>query len=149
MGIIVNHPIDNVNMNEVFDQLSIPAKAGARHLPIHFGGPVEAGRGFMVHSDDFSSPEPLIEQSGMVVSANASVLHALADGKGPHKGLLTLGYAGWSPGQLESEIESGSWLTVPATSSLVFAEDNDTKWNLAVGSLGIDMGHFSTVVGHA
>lgn len=149
MGIIVNYPIDNVDMTEVFDQLSIPAKAGARHLPIHFGGPVEAGRGFMVHSDDFSSPEPLIAQDGMVVSANASVLHALAEGKGPHKGLLTLGYSGWSPGQLESEIESGSWLTVPATSSLVFAEDNDTKWNLAVGSLGIDMGHFSTVVGHA
>ena len=120
MGVIINQSIENVGMGEVFEQLNITPKANARELPIHFGGPVEAGRGFMIHSNDFHSAESLIEQDGMVVTASASVLYALAEGKGPQKGLLTLGYAGWSPGQLESEIESGSWIVVPASSSLVF-----------------------------
>jgi putative transcriptional regulator len=149
MGVIVNYPVENVGMTEVFEQLSIPAQSTARELPIHFGGPVEAGRGFMIHTNDFKSPEALIEQDGIVVSANASVLYSLAEGKGPQKGLLTLGYAGWSPGQLESEIESGSWITVPADASLIFADDNETKWNMAIASLGIDMGHLSMTVGHA
>ena len=149
MGIIINQPIENVGMGEVFEQLNITSKPSSRELPIHFGGPVEAGRGFMVHSSDYKSPESLIEQDGMMVSASASVLYALAEGKGPEKGILTLGYSGWSPSQLESEIESGSWIVVPATTSLVFAADNETKWNLALAALGIDMGHFSTIVGHA
>ena len=149
MGLIINYPVENVGMSEVYEQLSIPTSARSRELPIHFGGPVEAGRGFMIHSNDYQSPESLIEQEGMSVSASAAVLYSLAEGKGPEKGILTLGYAGWAPGQLETEIEGGSWIVVPARASLVFAEENDMKWNLAIGDLGIDMGHFSTTVGHA
>ena len=78
-----------------------------------------------------------------------TILKELAEGKGPVQGMLVLGYAGWSPGQLESEIETGSWIVVPASKQLVFDTDNETKWNVAVSSLGFDMGHYSTVVGHA
>ncbi|NBX02853.1 MAG: YqgE/AlgH family protein [Alphaproteobacteria bacterium] len=149
MGLIINAPLENVPMQEVFEQLSITPKPLARSLPMHFGGPVENGRGFVIHSDDFVSPDPLISRDGITVTANAAVLYALAEGKGPQKGLLTLGYAGWSPGQLETEIESGSWVLTPATSAIIFEAENDMKWNLAIASLGFDMGHFSTIVGHA
>jgi putative transcriptional regulator len=77
------------------------------------------------------------------------VLEDMAQGNGPEQGMLVLGYAGWSPGQLEAEIEGGSWIVVPASKQLVFDSNNESKWNSAISSLGIDMGHFSTVVGHA
>lgn len=149
MGIIINYPVDNIDINEIFDQLEIEDKAPERKFPIHFGGPVEANRGFVLHSADAPSGDSLIQKDGIAVSASVSVLQELAQGKGPQQGMLVLGYAGWSPGQLESEIESGSWIVVPASRQLVFDTDNETKWNVAISSLGIDMGHFSTVVGHA
>lgn len=151
MGVIVNYPVEDIDLEEVFEQLDIPAPAtdGFQDVPVHFGGPVEAGRGFVVHSTDYTSPDAIYAEGSIAVTASAAILQAIAEGKGPHRGLLALGYAGWSPGQLESEIESGSWIVVPASTTLVFAEDNDTKWNMALASLGIDMGHFSSVVGHA
>ena len=118
-------------------------------LPIHFGGPVESNRGFVLHSDEYASNESLIRQDGIAVTASVSILKELAQGNGPAQGMLVLGYAGWSPGQLESEIETGSWIVVPASKKLVFETDNETKWAVAVSSLGFDMGHYSTVVGHA
>lgn len=149
MGIIINYPVENIDIKEIFDQLDIVSKAQMNVLPIHFGGPVEANRGFIVHSGDGSRAENLIEKDGIAVSASISILKDLAEGKGPSKGMLVLGYAGWSPGQLESEIEAGSWIVVPATKQLVFDTDNETKWSVAVSTLGIDMGHYSTDVGHA
>jgi putative transcriptional regulator len=149
MGIIVNYPVENINIDEIFDQLSIDHKLQARALPIHFGGPVESSRGFVVHSSDYVSDESLIRKNGISVTASISVLQALAQGKGPAQGMLVLGYAGWSPGQLEAEIENGSWIVVPASSQLVFDAANETKWTMALSTLGIDMGHYSTAVGHA
>src|SRR5262249_55936817 len=109
----------------------------------------ESSRGFVVHSNDYTCEGSLIEKNGITVTASITVLQALAQGRGPAQGMLVLGYAGWSPGQLESEIEAGSWIVVPASRKLVFDTDNDTKWNVALATLGIDMGHYSTVVGHA
>ncbi|MDE3060201.1 MAG: YqgE/AlgH family protein [Pseudomonadota bacterium] len=149
MGIIINSPIENLNIDEIFKQLHIAEQPAARPLPVHFGGPVESNRGFVLHSADYAGGDSIVRKDGIAVTANVSILHELAQGKGPAQGMLVLGYAGWSAGQLESEIESGSWLTVPANARLVFGTDNEAKWNLAVSTLGIDMGHFSTVVGHA
>jgi putative transcriptional regulator len=149
MGIIVNYPVENIHIKEIFEQLDIDSQAQAKNFPIHFGGPVESNRGFVVHSADYSTEESLFEKDGIAVTASINVLQELAEGKGPSQGMLVLGYAGWSPGQLESEIETGSWIVVPASAKLVFDTDNDTKWNVAVSTLGIDMGHYSTDVGHA
>jgi len=149
MGMIINYPVDNINIKEIFDQLEIVRQAQARDLPVHFGGPVEANRGFIVHSAEYASDESLIRKDGIAVTASISVLKALAEGSGPAQGLLVLGYAGWASGQLELEIEGGSWIVVPATKQLVFDTANDTKWNVAISTLGIDMGHYSTDVGHA
>ena len=149
MGIIINYPVENLDIREIFTQLDIHSDKQARHLPVHFGGPVEANRGFIVHSAEYASSESLIQQNGIAVTASINVLQALAKGQGPAQGMLVLGYAGWSPGQLEQEIEGGSWIVVPASKQLVFDTDNETKWNVAVSTLGIDMGHYSTDVGHA
>ena len=149
MGIIINYPVESIGIKEIFDQLDIDSEAKIRKFPIHFGGPVESNRGFVVHSADYAVAESLIQKDGIAVTASVSVLQELAMGKGPAQGMLVLGYAGWSPGQLEAEIENGSWIVVPASKQLVFDTDNETKWNVAVSTLGFDMGHFSTVVGHA
>ncbi len=149
MGVIVNYSIDSVALSDVFDQLDIHGEVRPEDFPIHFGGPVEGNRGFVLHSTDYTSEESLIESNGIAVTASISILQEIGKGKGPQHSLLLLGYAGWSPGQLESEIESGSWVVVPASPKLVFSTDNDLKWNLAMGTLGIDIGHYSSDVGHA
>jgi len=149
MGVIINHPIENIGIKDIFDQLQINTANPAADFPVHFGGPVEANRGFILHSSDYVTQGTLIEKDGIAVTASVTLLQDMAKGIGPKQGILMLGYAGWSQGQLESEIESGGWIVVPASKSLVFDTENDTKWAMAIGTLGFDMGHFSSVVGHA
>jgi putative transcriptional regulator len=150
MGIIINYPVENVHLQDILEQLEIEHQSlKSRKFPIHFGGPVEANRGFVLHSTDYKTEGSLIAKDGIAVTSNIAVLQDLAAGKGPSQGMLVLGYAGWAPGQLESEIEAGSWITVSANKKIVFDTHNETKWNTAISSLGIDMGHFSTDVGHA
>lgn len=149
MGVIINYPVQNIRLSEIIDQLGIENSTDVHDLPIHFGGPVEANRGFVIHSDEFPSTECFIRQGGVAVTGSVSILHDLAHGKGPMRGMLALGYAGWSSGQLESEIEGGSWIVAPATQQILFEVGNELKWSLALASMGIDLGHLSTDVGHA
>lgn len=149
MGVIVNSAIDTVAISEVYEQLEIGGGEMGKDFPVHFGGPVEANRGFVLHSTDYASPDSVIESDGIAVTASIGILQELGKGAGPERGMLILGYAGWSPGQLESEIESGSWMVVPASPKLVFDTDNDLKWHLAMSTLGIDIGHYSSDIGHA
>ena len=149
MGVIINAPVAEVDIEDIFDQLKISHDDHARHLPIHFGGPVEAHRGFVLHSAEEAASDSIVCQDGIAVTANIAILQDLAAGKGPAQSMLVLGYAGWSPGQLESEIEQGSWLIVPANKTLVFDTQNETKHATALSALGIDMGHLSSTVGHA
>lgn len=149
MGVIVNYPVESIRLDDIFEQLDIDAQAQAQNLPVHFGGPVESNRGFVVHDADYPTEECLIASGGIAVSANVSLLQELAKGTGPKRGMLVLGYSGWAPGQLESEIETGSWIVVPATKQLMFDTASDLKWNVAIASMGIDLGHLSTDVGHA
>lgn len=148
MGVIVNYPVKDLQMQQIFDQLEIKKQPESHEFPVHFGGPVEANRGFIIHSDDYTEEEALT-QNGISVSASLGLLKDIAAGKGPRSGMLVLGYAGWAAGQLEAEIESGSWMVIPATKELVFGTVNETKWSAAVATLGFDMGHFSGDIGHA
>lgn len=150
MGVIVNAAINTIEMKEILEQLSIENSPLSRYLPVHFGGPVEAHRGFVLHSADYMLDDSVLHESGVAISANTQVLKALAEGKGPAKGVLILGYAGWSPGQLESEIETGSWIIAPADAGIIFDTENSLKWSLAAASLGIaDYSQLSYTVGHA
>jgi len=150
MGVIVNQPIENLHIREIMEQLDIETGDGMRDMPVHFGGPVDSNRGFVLHSGDVTTEGSLVQPDGIALTANVAILREMADGKGPQQSLLMLGYAGWASGQLESEIESGSWIVVPAVRNLVFESENEMKWSAAAATLGIDLSRMTTgQVGHA
>jgi putative transcriptional regulator len=149
MGVIVNKPLEMVHFASLFQQLGIPVTGKMNDLPIYHGGPVEEHRGFVLHSPDYKGADTLVSRSGIAITASTSVLRDIAAGSVPVDRLLTIGYARWAPGQLESEIEANSWITVPATPELVFHAEDDAKWLFAAKSLGVDMDRYSTFSGRA
>ncbi|WP_255456158.1 YqgE/AlgH family protein [Tropicibacter sp. Alg240-R139] len=150
MGLIVNKPAD-LPLSALLDQLDIDCpsrRIGAR--PVRFGGPVETGRGFVLHSSDYEANLHSLEiGDGFSMSATLDVLEDIANGEGPERGLLMLGYAGWGPGQMEDEIAANGWLTADADLGIVFDLDDGGKWEAALKSLGIDPLTLSASAGHA
>jgi putative transcriptional regulator len=149
MGIIINTAIDKISIDEILDQMQMNGTMGDRKLPIMFGGPVEAYRGFVVHSGNYLQDTAIASHHGITVTANTAVLSGWLTGEFNAKAMLALGYAGWTPGQLEKEIETGSWVSIAATESLLFDVANEDKWDVAIASLGFDVGNLSSTVGHA
>src|SRR4026209_395225 len=157
MGIIVNQPAQNIKFPDLPVQLEVIPAAERIQLPnraedikVLKGGPVETGRGFVLHSADFfieSSTLPI--DSGICLTATLDILKAIATGKGPTNAVLALGYAGWAPGQLEIEIQGNGWLHCPADPELIFGADTDEKYMKALGKSGSDLGKLSSDVGHA
>lgn len=149
MGFIVNAPIEQVSIHDILDQLQMTQRMGDRNLPVMFGGPVEAHRGFVIHNGEFLQETAISARDGITVTANSAVLTGWLDGELTAGAMLVLGYAGWGGGQLEHEIEHGSWVTIPATRQLIFDTPPEARWDLAIASLGFDMGNYSSTVGHA
>lgn len=150
MGLIVNKPTPELKFSVLLEQLDIDPGPAARQIRVHFGGPVEHGRGFVLHSNDYGGNDSTLrvdDHFGM--TATLDILEDLARGAGPDQALLALGYAGWGPGQLEDEILQNGWLTAAAADSLVFAQDNASKWSGALRSLGIDPLSLSAAAGRA
>ena len=148
MGIVINQPMQDVAFSDLLSQLGMPSRLVVPPV-VHFGGPVEAGRGFVLHSMDFLRDDTVQLADDICVTGTVDILKAIADGEGPRKSIFALGYAGWGPGQLEAEIEANSWLTVPADSDLVFAPDLSGKWERALGRLGVNPSALSIEAGHA
>jgi len=117
--------------------------------PVHFGGPVEAGRGFVLHTADYREEATLHIEGNISVTATLEVLRAIGKDQGPRQSLFVLGYAGWAPGQLDAEIQANDWLSVAADDEIVFASDHDRKWNRALAKLGINLSVLSSDAGHA
>lgn len=139
MGLIVNKTVPDIVLDDVLDQLEIGRGAGSAGIHVHFGGPVEGGRGFVLHSSDYAGRETTMqidETFGM--TATKDILVEIAGGTGPREALTALGYAGWGPGQLESELQQNAWLTVDADTAIVFDTANAEKWSKALKKLGID-----------
>lgn len=150
MGLIVNKPTPGVTMDELLGQLSIEAGPGSKGVNVHFGGPVESGRGFVLHSSDYSSDGSTLQiDPSFAMTATLDILSDIAAGEGPKKAILALGYAGWAPGQLEQELQQNGWLTCDATPEIVFARDDGSKWGAALTSLGIDALSLSATAGRA
>lgn len=151
MGLIVNKPAPELTFGQLLKQLDIPVPDDpARAIRVHFGGPVEHVRGFVLHSADYSGHGTTLhvdDRFGM--TATLDILQAIARGDGPQSSILALGYAGWGPGQLEAEILGNGWLTCDASPDLVFAARDDTKWSRALGTLGVDPILLSTRAGRA
>lgn len=150
MGLIVNKMADGVALNDLLEQVKIEPSAGAPDLGVHFGGPVETGRGFVLHDSDYQSALNTLKVDGAFgLTATLDVLEDLASGNGPQQVIVALGYAGWGPGQLEDEISHNGWLTCAANSDLVFDKTNEAKWEAALQSLGVDAVLLSAEAGHA
>ena len=157
MGIIVNHPASNIKFPDLLVQLEVIPAAERIQLPTRAedvkvlkGGPVETGRGFVLHSADFfieNSTLPIDE--GICLTATLDILKAIARGNGPASAILALGYAGWAPGQLEQEIQQNGWLHCAADTELIFGTDTETKYDKALRKIGIDPAMLSSDSGHA
>ncbi len=148
MGIVVNKPFDALDFEGLLDQLDIETEAPPE-LPIHEGGPVEPGRGFVLHSADYVQDSTLSINESHGVTATVDVLRAIVEGDGPKDHLLALGYAGWGPGQLEQEIQENSWMIADGCDEILFYTDFQEKWPRAMAMLGIDLRMLSSESGHA
>ncbi len=157
MGIILNKAVTDIDMPDLLIQLDIADEKDAirlrervGHMPVLMGGPVDAKRGFVLHTDDFHIDQStLIIDDGICLTATVEILRAIAAGDGPASAVLALGYAGWQAGQLESEILANGWLTCPADPALIFHPALETKYERTLRSNGIDPAMLSFSAGHA
>jgi putative transcriptional regulator len=157
MGIVINQPAQNIRFPDLLVQLDVIPSSGLIELPnqadavrVLKGGPVETGRGFVLHTSDFfieNSTLPI--EQGICLTATLDILKAIARGKGPANAVLALGYAGWAPGQLENEIQANGWLNCDADSELLFGPNTEDKYNQAMRKIGIDPGKLASEAGHA
>ncbi|HKU55122.1 MAG TPA: YqgE/AlgH family protein, partial [Rhizomicrobium sp.] len=136
MGLVVNKKLDSLTLDELYAQLKIAPVAHSGR-PVHFGGPVAPGQGFVLHSPDYREESTIGVGEEFAMTATLDILHAQSKGEGPRQGLVALGYAGWGPGQLEAEIGANGWLLVAADTSLVFETEDDSKWQRALAKLGV------------
>ncbi len=150
MGLVVNKLADDLKLRDLLDQLDIEPVPEARRAPIHFGGPVEPGRGFVLHEAGYRSSISTLEVSdAFSMTATLDILEDMAAGKGPAHALIALGYAGWGPGQLEHEIARNGWLVCEAESRLIFGTPDGGKWAAALAALGVDPLALSSEAGTA
>jgi putative transcriptional regulator len=149
MGLVVNKAMPQITFPDLLEQLGIDPGNGTDAMRVHFGGPVESGRGFVLHSPDFLRDGTMMVEDGMALTATVDILRAISEGQGPRDHLLALGYAGWGPGQLDQEMQANGWLNVPADRDLIFDPDLDTKWERAIAKLGISPSMLSGDSGHA
>ena len=149
MGLVVNKELDTLTFPELLEQIGIEPVHVEDQIRVHFGGPVESGRGFVLHSADYVHDGTLMVDENIALTASVDILRAIAEGAGPRDRLLVLGYAGWGAGQLESEIQANGWLHVTPDRDLVFDGHLDTKWERAMAKLGVDFNMLSGDIGHA
>lgn len=150
MGLIINKVLPDMSFGGLLEHLNIPLGEESRKIAVHFGGPVERGRGFVLHSPDYAGgPATLRIEGGYGMTATLDVLEAIAQGRGPDKALLALGYSGWGPGQLEAEVTRNDWLTVEPSEALIFADNDASKWAGALRGMGIEPLNLSATSGRA
>jgi len=162
MGFILNRP-QPLGFEELLENLDLDSQARrkadasrkvgmsecARDFPIQFGGPVDTGRGFVLHSDDYMSESTMPVNDDLCLTATVDILRAIKDGCGPERGVMLLGYAGWAPGQLEAEIAANAWLSCPASDEIVFDRDHSSKYERVLNHMGVSPAMLSMEAGHA
>ncbi len=149
MGLVVNKLFDDIDFEELLSQLEITPAGSSPQLNVHFGGPVEAQRGFVLHTTEYVGKGTVVVDDQVALTATLDILKELANGSGPKSNMLALGYAGWGPGQLENEFGENAWLHAPFNEDLVFDGDIDTKWQRALNSIGVDLSTLSGTAGRA
>jgi len=150
MGIIINSPLD-IPMSEILEQLDIDHPISRlENSTIYLGGPVSSDRGFVLHESGSTRWEStLVVKDGISITTSRDILQAIARGDGPERRLMALGYAGWSPGQLEQELIDNAWLCGPADNAIIFDQPASQRWQAAASDLGVDLSLLSAETGHA
>ena len=149
MGIMINKPLATVKFTDLLEQLGISFPPTAPNLPIHYGGSVEIGRGFVLHSADYMTDSSTLISNNLALTATLDILRAVAYGGGPASHLMALGYVGWGAFQLEQEIQNNGWIVIDSSEDLIFATDFDGIWKLAMASIGVNPNSISLDYGHA
>lgn len=149
MGLVINKLVESIDFAELVGQLDLETGEERHDVPVHLGGPVESGRGFVLHSRDYSCSGTMEVAGELALSASVEILQEICLGGGPSKFLLALGYSGWGPGQLEHEIQENGWLSVESDDSLLFATDTGARWRAALAKIGIDPVQLTSHFGRA
>lgn len=150
MGLIINKPAEGLDFDDLLEQLKIKPTRPIMGVPVHLGGPVEHGRGFVLHTRDYVADDATLEVTDQIgMTASLEILEDISNGDGPDACLLALGYAGWAPGQIEVEIQANGWLIADAPNDLVFSKDHETKWSKALDIIGVDPRMLSAEGGRA
>ena len=149
MGLVVNRLFGSVTFEDLLEQLEIDIQEPVDNMPVHYGGPVESGRGFVLHSTDYVRDGTLVVDDEVALTATIDILRAISENRGPRRNILLLGYAGWGPGQLDAEIQANGWLNVPCDESLLFDPELDAKWERSIAKLGVSLSMLSAEAGHA
>lgn len=155
MGFIINRPQDLtftdvlLHLDMIKDDEAIVMPQQSRDLLVQTGGPVESGRGFVLHSDDYLCDASIPVSDDICMTATLDIIRAISNGKGPKRATMLLGYAGWGAGQLEAEIASNGWLNCPANEALIFDRNLDDKYERALAGMGVTAAMLSPEAGHA
>ncbi len=149
MGLIVNQVAGNLGFEELLRQVGVNEGPVTRRIPVHVGGPVEPGRGFVLHSSEYNLDKTVSVDERVRLTATPEVLKDIAGGGGPRLCLLALGYSGWGPGQLEREIRQNGWLMVDADEEILFLVGVEDRWRRALAKIGIDPTMLSSSAGRA
>ena len=139
MGLIMNRPLGDIPLAVLLKQAGLPDAGVKGSVKLHVGGPVEATRISVLHSDDYRGPETTMLTDGLAVTSQPDILGAIAAGKGPRRVHFSVGFAGWGPGQLEGEIKGGYWITVPSDEGILFDDAYETKWDRAMAKRRISL----------
>lgn len=149
MGLVLNKEIKTLNFDDLLKQMKIKHDSIEDQIRIQFGGPVESGRGFVLHSNDYKKSGTLEIDSEISLTATIDILKSIASGAGPEKCFLALGYVGWGPGQLEKEIQDNGWLIAESSASMIFDKNLEDKWEKTIESLGISAAQLTGFSGQA
>jgi putative transcriptional regulator len=149
MGLIVNKYIQELTFKELIQQLGLPGDGIQFDHPVHFGGPVDNGRGFVLHTDDYVHPTTVHLFDNLAMTATLDILQSIAEGEGPDESLVAMGYTGWGPGQLEQEISNNMWLQMDPDFALIFSTPIEHKWELGMQKIGIDVATLDPHAGQA
>jgi len=149
MGLVINRLFEPLTFKDLLGQLDIKTDGDSRDIRVHFGGPVEAGRGFVLHSADYDGDGTMKVDENVSLTATVDILKALAEGNGPKRCFLALGYAGWAPGQLDAELQANGWLHAKGDADMLFSPEIDNKWEAILARLGIKPAMLSSEAGHA
>ena len=150
LGLIINNKMNSPSFSEILEQLEIPASQQKNEIKdVYFGGPVETGRGFILHSLEYNAGDTLVVDNEIGMTASLRIIKELAAGTGPNNSLFALGYAGWGAGQLDNEMQENAWLSVDPDLDLIFNEVVDLKWDKALEKVGVKRCTLSTGSGHA